>query len=374
MTGILPGEEGAVALIKQFPAPTGQPISSVDSRKDLAGLVVRSAAGVPRAGILPRHTNALVTARASMGVDVAAFEAVLVRNNLPAFAANDGTTVVPIGAAPAANSRYDIVYAKQNESEAPFSDANNDPILGFVSGGAAASPSLAAALALVPAGGLPLAAVLIPADAKTTQSAGVQISQVFPYTALSGGVILARTVSELPSEPMGADVRCIALTTPGVQLGWLGTDLNSGAKTAGWYPVTGGVTAEFFYPSFQLPSGALTLATVTPTLDTAKSSPYAASLFTPVQGGVLTKRSGVYLMTAAASADVVISARYFMDLAASSNDTARTSGVGEGAVLGSVPMRMSVDGQAVLQMFQASGAARTMNPVRLRMTFLGPLL
>lgn len=194
-----------MALIKSFPAPTGQPISSVDSRKDLAGLVVRSTAGVPRAGILPRHTNALVTARASMGVDVAAFEAVLVRNNLPAFAANDGTTVVPIGAAPTANSRYDIVYAKQNESEAPFSDANNNPVLGYVSGAAAPSPNLAAAIALVPAGGLPLAAVLVPSGAETTQAGGVQITQLFTYSALTGGAIWVRSKTEVGALGVFAD-------------------------------------------------------------------------------------------------------------------------------------------------------------------------
>jgi hypothetical protein len=146
--------------------------------------------------VFPRHANPLVTSRATLGVDVAAFEAALVRGNGPLFIQNDGTVTVPVGAAPASNSRYDVVYVKQNESVAPYADANNSPVFGFVSGTAAASPSLSAALALVPAGGLPLAAVLIPSTATTTQSAGVVITQQFPYTAAAGGTILFRNAAD----------------------------------------------------------------------------------------------------------------------------------------------------------------------------------
>jgi len=180
-----------------FPAPTGVPLSSLDNRADLAGLVLRTIAGVPRAGILPRHTTVLATARASMGIDVASFEAVLVRNGLPSFIQNDGTVTVPIGSPPVANARYDVVYAKQNEMASPFSDANNNPILDFVSGPASASPSESGALALVPAGGLPIATVYIPSTATTTQSAGVVVKQVFPYTALTGGTLWVRLTAEL---------------------------------------------------------------------------------------------------------------------------------------------------------------------------------
>lgn len=186
-----------MTLKTQFPAPTGKALSSPDNRADLAGLVVRTTAGAPRPGLLPRTTAALGTARATMGIDVAAFEAVMVRNGLPAFMANDGTVTVSIGNAPGANSRYDIVYAKQNESASPFSDGNDNEIFGYVSGVAAPIPDLAAAIALVPAGGLPLVAVLIPSTATTTQSAGVIITQVAPFTALTGNPIWVRTSSDL---------------------------------------------------------------------------------------------------------------------------------------------------------------------------------
>jgi hypothetical protein len=184
-----------MALIESFPGPSGV-VDTVELRKDLAGLIVRTTTGVARAGVFPRHTNALVTARASMGVDVAAFEAALVRGGGPLFIANDGTVTVPIGAAPASNSRYDVVYVKQNESVSPFADANNTPIFGFVSGAAAASPSLSAAVALVPAGALALASVLVPSTATTTQSSGVVITQQYQYTCGSGGTLLFRNTTE----------------------------------------------------------------------------------------------------------------------------------------------------------------------------------
>lgn len=203
-----------MTLKTQFPAPTGKALSSPDNRADLAGLVVRTTAGVPRAGILPRTTAALGTARASMGVDVASFEAVLVRNGLPALIANDGTVTVSIGAAPGANSQYNIVYVKQNESASPFSDGNDNEIFGYVVGTAAPIPDLAAAIALVPAGGLPLLSVLVPSTATTTQSAGVVITPIHPYTALTGGAIWVRTTSELTAlTGFAPDQRALALDT-----------------------------------------------------------------------------------------------------------------------------------------------------------------
>lgn len=131
-----------------------------------------------------------------MGVDVAPFEGVVVRSNLPALIANDGIVNVPIGAAPGANSIYYVVYARQNESQSPFADANDNAVFGFAASPAAPSPSLAAALANVPAGGLPLASVLVPSTATTTQSAGVIITQLYVYTAAAGGVVWCRNAAE----------------------------------------------------------------------------------------------------------------------------------------------------------------------------------
>lgn len=225
-----------MALSIAFPGPSGL-VDAVALRKDLAGLITRDAAGVARAGVFPRHTNALVTSRASMGVDVASFEAALVRGGGPLFISNDGTVTVPIGAAPSSNSRYDIVYVKQNESAAPFADASNSAAFGFVSGTAAASPSLSAALALVPAGGLPLAAVLVPSTATTTQSAGVTISQVFPYTALTGVPVWVRNQTERDASTWGF-WQTVHRLDSGITEQYLAADTGiTPNRPQGWYPI-----------------------------------------------------------------------------------------------------------------------------------------
>ena len=202
-----------MALKKTVPAPTGQALSSADERLDQAGQVVRNSAGAPRAGVLPHSTAAFVTARASMGVDVGLFYAALVRGGGVLFIMNDGTVTVPIGAAPGANSQYKVVYVKQNESESPFNDANNLPVLDYVQSTASATPDLAAAIALVPAGGLPLYSVLVPSTATTTQSAGVVITPIFASTAMAGGTVQVRNSTERDQWTAGDSALVIQMDT-----------------------------------------------------------------------------------------------------------------------------------------------------------------
>lgn len=179
-----------------FPSASGT-VDPQDLRYDLAGLIVRDTAGLPRAGVFPRHADALVNSRSDLKVDVLAFEAAAVRGSQgPVFIANDGTVQVTIPTAPVANSRYDIVYAKQNDSVAPNADANSNPILGVYSGAASPSPSMATAIAGIPAGALPLAAILLPTGKTATNQSGVVITQIFPYTCASGGVLWFRTDTE----------------------------------------------------------------------------------------------------------------------------------------------------------------------------------
>ncbi|MFP7833139.1 hypothetical protein [Marisediminicola sp. LYQ134] len=224
-----------MALKLSFPAPTGVGISSADSRAALSGLFARDVDGVPRAGLFP-PAGAIVTARASMGVNVASFDALLVRAGLPAAFTNDGTIVVPIGAAPGANFRYHIVYVKQNETQSPFTDTNDEPVCTFVAGAASATPNLAAAIALVPAGGLPLAAVLLPAGALTTQSAGVTITPLFQYAAMQGSPVHFRTRAEMDAwEDAAPSQRAYVIDT---QMTYeYGAALTG--SPAGWYPIPG---------------------------------------------------------------------------------------------------------------------------------------
>ena len=184
-----------------FPAVSGT-VDSTELRKALAGLILRDTSGNARAGVFPRHTSALVSSKASMAVDVAAFEGVTVRGGGPIFMANDGTVSVSVDAAPVSNSRIDVVYFKQNESASPYSDANNLPVIAIAKGTAGAVP----VKPTIPPGATELATILIPSGVSATNAGGVVITQTFQYTALTGALLWVRNSTErgaLPTLPVG---------------------------------------------------------------------------------------------------------------------------------------------------------------------------
>ena len=223
-----------MALTDAFPGAPGV-ADSVDLRKGLAGLIVRDTVGNPRAGVFPRHTNALVTARSDMALDVAAFEGVSVRGGGPLFMANDGVARSPaLAAAPASNSRIDVLYFKQNESVTPYADANNLPIFGVVTGAAAASPTKPSIAGI--AGATELATITIPSTATATNSSGVVITNTFQYTAATGGILLVRSSATYPTSTYyGQQVDDMAL---GYTLRWSGSAWQAALGDTGWVAVT----------------------------------------------------------------------------------------------------------------------------------------
>ena len=183
-----------MALTDGFPGTSGT-VNSVELRKNLAGLIVRDTAGNPRGGIFPRHTNALITARTDMAVDVQALEGASIRGGGPVLMANDGATRVPLTAAPIANSRIDVVYFKQNESGAPFTDGDNSPIFGVKEGSASGSPT-EPSLSTIP-GAVKVGTVLVPTGKTATNQSGVVINTTCQFTATSGGTVLVRNDTDL---------------------------------------------------------------------------------------------------------------------------------------------------------------------------------
>ncbi|WP_143109826.1 hypothetical protein [Agromyces sp. CF514] len=170
-------------------------MDSLELRKNLAGLIARDTTGAPRDGVFPRHSNALVTATASTGpmtVNVAAFEAALVRQGGPLWMQNDGTVAVSIATAPVANSRIDVVYARQNESAAPMSDGSDTAVIDVVTGTPSGSPVKPS----IPVGALELATVVVPTGVTATTGGGVVITQTYACTASSGGVVRLRNQAE----------------------------------------------------------------------------------------------------------------------------------------------------------------------------------
>lgn len=228
-----------------FPGPSGL-TDQYAARKDLAGLIVRSAAGVPRAGLFPRAGAAPVTARADMQVDVIAFEAAAVQFGGVILLANDAVAQVPIATAPASNSRIDVVYVKQNENAAPATDADNSLVLAAVTGTPAASPTKPA----LPVGAVELATVLVPAGKTATNQSGVVITSTNAYTATTGGLVWVRNQTELAAwaPPDGNQAWSIADQTVYLRTGgaWVSTALPTQPLSGNVTTIAGGVVAANF--------------------------------------------------------------------------------------------------------------------------------
>lgn len=170
---------------------------ALDGRLAFAGLLVQSATGAARAGILAGPAT-LVTTRADKYVDIAGFVAALTRGvaDGASFIANDGSVQQEIPAAPSANSRYDVVWVRQRDAQTAVApDGDNLPVFGVASGAASATPSLATVLASIPRGALPLASLLVPSTATTTN--GMTVAQIAPYTAAAGSPFQVRTVADV---------------------------------------------------------------------------------------------------------------------------------------------------------------------------------
>lgn len=164
-----------------------------DTRYDFRNLVTLNADGTPRQGITgPVGTN-LVTGTATMNVSVAAFSAVARRDSGVVLLANDGPTNVLIGTAPVANSRIDLIAARQNDSSATVSapDANNTPLLYVIPGTASGSPTPPA----LPDGSVEVGRVTVSAGNTNTNS--MVITQASQYTAGVGGVVPFRNRAAL---------------------------------------------------------------------------------------------------------------------------------------------------------------------------------
>lgn len=167
--------------------------SFMDARRDMSGLFVcNKTTMLPIAGILDRSQDNLVTGNSdSMRVTVHPFNAVLNRHGA-LLIQNDGNVNVPLKAAPSANSRIDVVYAKQHETRSPMSDSSDVPAFGVVEGTAAAAPVAPA----VPEGALALAQVLLPAGVSNTSTNGVVITQTYIGAAMKGDMLRVWTSAQ----------------------------------------------------------------------------------------------------------------------------------------------------------------------------------
>ncbi|PRB08623.1 hypothetical protein CQ047_12140 [Microbacterium sp. MYb72] len=214
-----------MVLTRSFPTqhPSGLPIT--DTRRVAAALVARNADGTPRAGVFPANANPLVTGRASMGYDVAPFLAATSRiNNGVELIANDAVTVVATTAAPASNSRIDVIWVRSQFVQ--HADANNDVVFGVTQGTPAGIPAKPA----IPQGALELATAEI--TSTTTTTATAVITQTHTYTAAAGAAVQMRNRVELDAwaAPVGATAR-----TLDTDLEWV----RRSSPSLGWYLAPG---------------------------------------------------------------------------------------------------------------------------------------
>jgi len=160
----------------------------------LGPIVKTTTVNVIRAGLFYNGSSTIVTGKANMSYDVAAFTAVCSRGASAGatYMANDGTYNVATTAAPGSNSRYDVVYVWPREYSLDGTDSN--PVIGVVQGTAAASPTVPS-LAAYP-GAIELARILVPAGVTATNS-GTTITQTAPFTSVDGGKVPFRTTTEM---------------------------------------------------------------------------------------------------------------------------------------------------------------------------------
>lgn len=327
----------------------------------LAGLIVRDIDGAPRAGVLPRHTNSLVTARPDMKVDVAPFEAVLVNAGIRMIALTEQLTL-DVAAAQVANTRYDIVYVEVTDraltgvkSTSAVKVATGQP------GPIPADPS-------VPAGAVRLARLTIAANATAT-NAGVSITAIHQFTAPTMGVILFRTLDEMR-----------AWTPPRGQLGRLINSRGVWEYDGTLWRPTFNTVMEYSTLVPVLPNGESTVLANAPTLLTAYSSSFASEFLTPRAGGWTVAMEGLYQLIATGSATVggnpqSLNHRAFADVTIGGR-TQRVNlygAPGEDKVVGApIVARCSNGSLITINNYQISGAARTW-AVAWDVVYLGPL-
>jgi hypothetical protein len=172
----------------------------LDSRLMESARILSLASGAVRTGVLTAYgaygdQTDIVVAGSGMAVNVKRADFVTSRSAADGaiIIANTGTTAVPIEAAPAANSRIDVVFVKHNDNAEGNGDTTADPVFGVVKGDAAASPTKKA----VPTGAIEIATVTIPAGVTSISASGVAIKNTFRWTAPVGSMVNYRTVDEM---------------------------------------------------------------------------------------------------------------------------------------------------------------------------------
>lgn len=266
-------------------------VTPLDHKLSNAGMVTKATATTIRSGLFWPGTATIVSGKANMSYDVAAFTGVTQRSAAAGavFGGNDGTLNLATdvtGAAlvaPGSNSRYHLVFWWHREYSIDGTDSN--PVIGVLQGTAAASPTVPS-LASYP-GAVELARILVPAGVTATNS-GTTITQTAPFTAAAGGIVPVRNTTERDAGTWLESQRV-----------WdIATDITWAYTGSTWYPVGANVPTVMLSrngTAYDLPNSAYTVLagtylTTTKQLDATTSS-----------GTITIVTPGVYLIEASAS-------------------------------------------------------------------------
>lgn len=232
----------------------GGVISDEDHRLALAGLIAAQSTSIAaRTGVMwGPGTSAIITgtsATGTMTVNVGVHHWVSSRAAADGvyLGAKEASTTVNIAAAPGANSRIDVVYAKQNDAGSTISpDGSTGEFYGVVTGTAAASPVKPS----LPVGAVEIGTVTVAAGATNTSGAGVTINNTAPLTVARGADVPVRSATERDALTKFTGLTVKRLDSGGRVERWDGASRWVGASPA---DVTLGDAT--FSGSFVLPTG-----------------------------------------------------------------------------------------------------------------------
>lgn len=183
-----------MTLSASFPTEdsSGNPID--DTRRIFGGMVATAADGTPRLGVIdPDPSTPLVTGTTSMAYLIKGDETFVTQRDSSTggveLSANDAVASVATTTAPVANSRIDVIWIKCQFDV--YGDSGlYAPTFGVTQGTADASPSVPS----IPTGATALAHAEVTSTDTTTET--VVITQVAPFTAMAGGVVVLRNETE----------------------------------------------------------------------------------------------------------------------------------------------------------------------------------
>lgn len=179
-SGVVSDEDHRLAIAAMLSAATSTPLTA-------------------RTGVLtgPGSTTLITgtSATAPMTVNIAAHHWVTSRGTGDGvyLGTKEAAGTVDIAAAPASNSRIDVVYVKQNDASSTISpDGSTGELYGVATGTAAVSPTKPA----LPVGAVELGTVTVAAGATATNGAGVTIANTARQVSARGATIVVRNAAE----------------------------------------------------------------------------------------------------------------------------------------------------------------------------------